>query len=242
MLPKNKILDLSIIIPAYNEERSIKASLENILNIFKKDKIKFELIIINDGSKDNTLDIANKFQSFYKNNNIIIINNINNIGKSASLHKGIKIACGNFITIHDADLEYQPEDLLKMFNIINKDNEIDSVYGSRYLDKKKNTQNKIFYFANMINLYLFNFLFSSRLTDLHSCYKIFKSKMLKNFCLKEKKFGFELEVTTLLIKGNYNILETPILYNARNKTLGKKINFIDEINFLISIFKFRFFN
>lgn len=87
---------------------------------------------------------------------------------------------------------------------------------------------------------MFNFLFNSKLSDLHSCYKIFKTNILQKFDLKEKKFGFELEVSTLVIKNKLIIQEIPILYKPRNKDSGKKISFIDEINFLIAIFKFRF--
>ena len=89
---------------------------------------------------------------------------------------------------------------------------------------------------------IFNIFFQSKLTDLHSCYKLFKTQIIKNFIFIEKKFGFELEVTTLLIKNHFIIKEIPIKYQARDKSLGKKINFMDEISFLISIFKFRFFS
>lgn len=236
----NKI-DLSIIIPAYNEENSIKTSLTNLINVLEDSNILFELIIVNDGSSDNTSNLINDFKKDYEKNNILIIENKNNIGKSASLHKGIGIVKGRFTTIHDADLEYNPLDLVKMYNLIYNDKNLDSVYGSRYLDKKrKNKQKKIYYLANLLNLFLFNLLFNSNLTDLHSCYKIFKTNILQSFNLKEKKFGFELEVTTLVIKNKLKFFEIPIFYSARSKNLGKKISFFDEINFLISIFKFRF--
>ena len=237
----NKI-DLSIIIPAYNEEKSIKKSITNLLHVFKKSQISFELIIINDGSQDSTLEIIEKFVTMYSEYNIYVLNNKKNIGKSASLNKGFKIAKGNFTAIHDADLEYDPTDLLKMFNFFNEESHLDSIYGSRYLNKnKQNKQNIIYYLANIFNLKLFNFLFNAKLTDLHSCYKIFKTNILKEFDLKEKKFGFELEVSILLIKNKLKIHEMHISYQARSKSSGKKISFLDEINFLITIFKFRFF-
>ena len=233
-------LNLSIIIPAYNEEKSINSSLTNLINVFKEKKIIFELIIINDGSTDNTFNAINNFKKKNKEKNILIIDNKSNLGKSASLHRGIEVAKGKFTTIHDADLEYDPKDLIRMYNLINSNLHLDTVYGSRYLDKKKIKQKKIYYFANILNLFLFNFLFNSELSDLHSCYKIFKTNILQKFDLKEKKFGFELEVSTLVIKNKLIIQEIPILYKPRNKDSGKKISFIDEINFLIAIFKFRF--
>ena len=96
--------------------------------------------------------------------------------------------------------------------------------------------------CNKPHLYFLGTEILFELTDLHSCYKLFKTKIIKNFLFTEKKFGFELEVTTLLIKNHFIIKEIPIKYQARDKSLGKKINFMDEISFLISIFKFRFFS
>ena len=113
-------LDLSIIVPAYNEEKSIRKSITNLLDVFKKSQISFELIIINDGSQDNTLEIIERFKALYSEYDIYVLNNKKNLGKSASLNKGFKIAKGNFTAIHDADLEYNPTDLLKMFNFLKK--------------------------------------------------------------------------------------------------------------------------
>ena len=217
-------MELSIIVPAFNEEEFIFLSLTRLTNVFNHQSLKFEIIIINDGSNDNTINQIKKFQNLNKNIKTILIQNNKNLGKSASVHKGIDIAKGKYTVIHDGDLE-------------------DSIYGSRYLDKSlANKQKVIYYIANKLNLLLFNIFFQSKLTDLHSCYKLFKTKIIKNFIFTEKKFGFELEVTTLLIKNHFIIKETPIKYQARDKSLGKKINFMDEISFLISIFKFRFFS
>ena len=235
-------INLSIIVPAYNEEKSITLSLSQLLNAFKNTKILLELIIINDGSTDKTFDLINNFKKTNQEINIIVLDNKINLGKSASLHCGIDIAGGKFTTIHDADLEYDPKDLVRMYNLINSNKDLDSVYGSRYLNKtKKNKQKKMYYMANLLNLTIFNFFFNSNISDLHSCYKIFKTNILKKFNLKEKRFGFELEVSTLVISNKLNMKEIPIFYNARNKDSGKKISFIDEIKFLVSIIKFRCF-
>ena len=236
-------MELSIIVPAFNEEEFIFLSLTKVTNAFNHQSLKFEIIIINDGSNDNTSNQIKKFQNLNKSIKTILIQNNKNLGKSASVHKGIDIAKGKYTVIHDGDLEYDPKDLVSMLNLIKKEDNIDSIYGSRYLDKKlANKQKVIYYIANKLNLLLFNLFFQSKLTDLHSCYKLFKTKIIKNFLFTEKKFGFELEVTTLLIKNHFIIKEIPIKYQARDKSLGKKINFMDEISFLISIFKFRFFS
>ncbi len=236
-------MELSIIVPAYNEEEFIFLSLSKLTKALNNKKLKFEIIIINDGSIDNTANQITKYQKLNKTINIISIQNNKNLGKSASVHKGINIAKGQYTAIHDGDLEYDPNDLLHMLKFIKKEDKVDSIYGSRYLDKKlENKQKIIYYIANKFNLLLFNIFFQSKLTDLHSCYKLFKTKIIKNFHFTEQKFGFELEVTTLLIKNNFIIKETPIKYQARDKSLGKKISFIDEISFLHSIIKFRFFS
>ena len=229
---------LSIIIPVYNEENTIIEVLNKIKDNLEN-KFEYEIIVIDDGSTDQSRKLLENNKTLY---NKLLINEFNK-GKGFSVKKGLLNCSGTHVAFQDGDLEYNPEDLLSMLNLIKKEDNIDSIYGSRYLDKKlANKQKVVYYIANKINLLLFNIFFQSKLTDLHSCYKLFKTEIIKNFLFTEKKFGFELEVTTLLIKNHFIIKEIPIKYQARDKSLGKKINFMDEISFLISIFKFRFFS
>ena len=174
-------------------------------------KIKKEIIVIDDGSKDNSLQILRSI------NNINLIVNKTNLGKGSAIHEGLLKSTGDYIIIQDADLEYDPSDYSKLLDKAIKDNEL-VVYGSRILNKKNKYSTLSFYLGGLLVTFFTNLLFkNSHLTDQPTCYKLFKSEIIKNINLKSKGFEFCSEVTAKILKKNIKIAEIPINYYPRKK-------------------------
>lgn len=229
---------LTIIIPVYNEIKTIEKLIKKILKI----KIKKQLIIVDDGSSDGTELILKK----YKNRINKLITHKKNLGKGAAIKSGQKFVKGKYIGIQDADLEYDPRDLKKIVNEMDKKN-LKVMYGSRVLKKNKfkNTQNFTHIVRIWGNIFLTkasNFLNQQKLTDAHTCYKVFDSKVFKKIKLKEKGFSFCPEITTKLSLMNLDIKEFPINYSGRTYEQGKKITAFDGLDALFVLAKYRFFN
>ncbi len=230
---------LSIIIPAFNEEKTIHLILDKINSISLIDSIEKEIVIINDCSTDKTEDVIKKFIT--ENPNITINYNSHNVnqGKGAAIHTGIKHANGDFIVIQDADLEYDPKEYnLLLSPIIN--GHADVVYGSRFIGGKPH---RILFFwhtiGNKFLTFLSNMFTNLNLTDMETCYKLFRSEIIKNIELKEKRFGFEPEVTSKISKiKNIRIYEVGISYYGRTYEEGKKIGWKDGVWAIYCIFKY----
>ncbi len=230
---------VSIVIPVFNEEAFIK---EILIRINKVAQINKEIIVINDCSTDNTLKIL---KEECKNLYTKLISNTKNMGKGFSVKEGFKYATGEIILIQDADLEYNPENYLKLVDpIINQ--EANVVYGSRVLEGGIRIRPKIYdskarLFANNFLTFLSNFLNNQNLTDCHTCYKVFLSSVLKKIKLKEDGFAFCPEVTAKISRLGIKIKEVPIDYFGRTHAEGKKIVFIDGIKAVFAIIKYNVF-
>ncbi len=224
----------SIIVPAFNEEKTI-AELLKKLKALDMDK---EIIIIDDGSSDGT----RKILSGIDDEDIKIILKNENQGKGIAIREGIKVSIGDMIVIQDADLEYDPDDLLLMVDSMIK-NDYDVLYGSRFLKKRKPegmyVANLI---ANKILVMVSNILYNSNITDEATCYKLFKSNVIRDLKLKAKRFEFCPEVTAKVRKKGYLINEIPISYKARKFKEGKKIGIKDFVVALWVLIKYRFVN
>lgn len=225
---------LSIVIPVFNEEKLIK---DILLKINKLKDLNKEIIIINDGSNDNTLKvIENDCGKLYDK----IINLDNNFGKGYALRKGFEFVTGDIIIVQDADLEYDPKDYYKLIDpIINFNHDV--VYGSRVLAGSERTRPKsidtlIRVFANRTLTSLSNFLNNQKLTDAHTCYKVFKSNLLKKINLVENGFNFCPEITAKFSQLGIKIYEVPISYYGRTHKEGKKISFVDGFRAIYAIF------
>ena len=230
---------ISIIIPVYNEEKYINEILKKINNVKNINK---EIIVVNDKSTDNTKKILEEES---KNLYSKLINNEQNMGKGFSCRAGIKISNGKIIIIQDSDLEYNPENYIRLINPI-LNNDADVVYGSRVLSGGKRTRPKTFdfkirYLANLFLTFLSNLLNKQKLTDCHTCYKVFKSDILKKIILKENGFCFCPEVTAKVSRLGIKIKEVPIDYFGRTHSEGKKIVYFDGLRAIYSIIKYNLF-
>jgi len=230
-------MKLSIIVPIYNEERTITTVVDRMLAI--KFPIPIEILLVNDGSTDNTL---RKLKKYKRHKRIKLISYQKNQGKGYALRQGFKNASGNILTIQDADLEYHPKTIPDLLKPILK-NKTSVVYGNRF-SKKGNPNFAIpsHFIGNKILNHLFNLLFSSSLSDIETCYKVFKKQALGGLPFTQDRFGIEVELTARFIKNGCTILEIPIKYNARKKTEGKKITWWDGVEAAGLICKYRWKN
>jgi glycosyltransferase involved in cell wall biosynthesis len=230
---------ISIIIPAYNEESTISIIIDKLIKLTLIDNIKKEIIIVNDSSTDDTDKIVENIIAKQKDNEIVYIKHEKNLGKGAAIHSGIKNATGDYLMIQDADLEYDPAEINKLLKPI-IDGHADVVYGSRFIG---GSAHRILFFwhtiGNKFLTFLSNFFTNLNLTDMETCYKLFKTSIIKNIKLKEKRFGFEPEITSKIakIKG-IRIYEVGISYYGRTYMEGKKINWKDGFKAIYCIIRY----
>ncbi|HRG20437.1 MAG TPA: glycosyltransferase family 2 protein [Saprospiraceae bacterium] len=230
---------LSIVIPAYNEARTIHNILDKVDAVQLTGGWTKEVIVVNDASKDDTGKTLKAYAANHPNFPIVIFEHEVNQGKGAALRTGITRASGDVIVIQDADLEYDPNE----FNLLLKpiqDGVADVVYGSRFMGGKPH---RILFFwhsiGNKILTFLSNALTNLNLTDMETCYKMWKAEVIKSVQLKENRFGFEPEVTAKIarIKG-VRIYEVGISYYGRTYAEGKKINWKDGFRAIYCILKY----
>jgi len=211
---------LSILIPVYNEEKTLLNILERI-NESKIENFDFETIIINDGSDDNTFNVIKENSDLYDK----VINLDKNRGKGYAVKSGLKIATGDYVIFQDADLEYDPKEFIKFTNLINKFS-VDVIIGSRfnYSDyiRSHNIANK---FGNYILTLFFNLLYNTTFTDIYSCYLAFRRDILDVDKLKTDGFEQHAEILCKIVKKSDKFYEVPINYNGRSAKEGKKIKF-----------------
>jgi glycosyltransferase involved in cell wall biosynthesis len=230
---------LSIIIPAYNEENTILLILEKIKNVQLRCNIEKEIIVVDDYSNDDTLKKTKLYQSENPDLFIQVFSHEENMGKGAAIHTGISNSMGDFIIIQDADLEYDPNE----YNILLEpilSGFADVVYGSRFIGGK--AHRVLFFFhtiGNKILTIASNMFTGINLTDMETCYKLFKREVITKIKLQEKKFGFEPEVTAKISKlKNIRIYEVGISYYGRTYEEGKKINWKDGFRAFYCILKY----
>lgn len=233
---------LSIIIPAYNEEKTIHFILNRINEVKLNNGIQKELIIVNDCSLDNTEESIQHFMQKHPELPIYYYKHEINQGKGAAIQTGIAKATGDYIIIQDADLEYDPEEYNLLIVPVLKGN-ADVVYGSRFMG---GSPHRILFFwhtiGNKFLTFLSNMFTNLNLTDMETCYKLFRASLLKKIELKEKRFGIEVEVTAKLSRiPDIKVYEVGISYYGRTYAEGKKINWKDGMRAIYCILKYGLF-
>ena len=228
--------NLTVVIPFYNEERFIEQSLNRVL----KSNIADEIILIDDGSTDRSFKLVSEITdsiSFAK-----VLKNNKNLGKGNALNIAREHVNTSHIVIHDADLEYNPEDILKMIEKSNlSPNSL--ILGSRFKGNESRVNvYKRTYFANKLMSLFFSIIHSIKISDIASCYKLMPSKFYKNLNIKENSFSIEVEILAKFLKYNQSIIEVPISYQGRSYEEGKKIKTIDGISYLLKTLKYKFFD
>lgn len=229
-------MKISIIIPIYNEEKHLLQFLEKI-DLLDMQNLQKELIIINDFSTDQSKDILTgfEFKSSHK-----IAHHDQNMGKGAAIHTGIALSSGDLIIIQDADFEYTFSDISKLAEPIML-GKADVVYGSRFKKNGEQVHRTYHYLVNRILTLMSNFLSGLYLTDMETCYKLFRAEILKNMVLESNRFGFEPEVTAKLSKIRVRIHELSISYFPRKYLEGKKITWKDGVAAIWHILIFNLF-
>ncbi|CAE7826983.1 rgtE [Symbiodinium microadriaticum] len=234
-----KVTKLSIVIPAYNEEITLPPILEKIRKVALPHGIQKEVIVVNDASTDGTADALDHYIGQNQDFPIISVSHEKNMGKGASIHTGIAKATGEYLLIQDADLEYDPDEYNDLLKPVFKA-QADVVYGSRFMGSKPH---RILFFWHTVGNKFLTFLSNSftnlNLSDMETCYKLFRSDIIKKIKLKERRFGFEPEVTAKIARvPNIRIYEVGVSYYGRTYKEGKKIGWRDGFHAIYCILKY----
>ena len=233
-------VNASIVIPVFNEINLIERFVNKLFETFKSEKVKF--IFIDDGSKDGSAEwLKSNLNKIFNKKKYELVLLQKNHGKGYAIKEGIKIVEGFYTLFIDSDLEYQPEDLYEMYNVVLKNKDIKVLYGSRNLGAKTQLRR---YFLNGIavklNTWIYNFLFNQSLTDLHTGSKIINNSLLKELNISTNGFGLEIVISSEIAKRKINIYEYGISYYERSFKEGKKITIIDGIKSYYFLFRERF--
>lgn len=224
-------IKLSVIVPVYNEKNTLRQILDRVQAV----PINKEIILVDDCSTDGTRELLNELQG----GNIRVFYHEKNQGKGAALRTGFQQASGDYVIVQDADLEYDPGEYPKLLQPILR-GEADVVYGSRFAGQSKNMSG-LHKFGNRFLTLLTNLLFRTSITDMETCYKVFKTTTIQGIPIKSNRFDFEPEITAKILRKKLRILEIPISYHGRNFSEGKKISWRDGFSAVWTLVKYCFF-
>ena len=223
---------LSVVVPVFNEQQTIGQVIHWLYQL----PLPIEVIAVDDGSTDGTVAELTRLNKAYPDL-IVCVESVNQ-GKGAALRRGFELARGTHVVIQDADLEYDPTDIPRLIEPL-ANGDADAVYGSRFLMQHWQGSSLIHRLGNRFLTYLSNCMTGLRLTDMETCYKVFRRDLLDDISLEQNRFGFEVELTAKLAKQQARIVERPIRYAARTWEQGKKIGIRDGLQALYCIAKYR---
>ncbi len=226
---------ISVVIPVYNEVGTIREIVRRVQAV----GLEKEIIIVDDGSTDGTREHLQELARDQEHLRVFLHDR--NQGKGAALRTGFELVTGDIVIIQDADLEYDPKEYPALLEPI-VDGRADVVYGSRFLGGPHRVLFYWHYLGNKFLTLLSNALTNINLTDMETCYKVFKKEVLKEITLRSNRFGFEPEFTAKIAKKGFRIYETPISYSGRTYAEGKKISWKDGVKAIVAILWFRFFD
>jgi glycosyltransferase involved in cell wall biosynthesis len=233
---------LSVIIPAFDEENTVTLVLDRVTGL-ELEGTRLEVVVVNDGSSDGTAGVVEEYIDAHSAQNVRLVNQPRNLGKGAAIRKGIEEASGDFLVIQDADLEYDPREFRVLLRPI-LEGRADVVYGSRFMGS--NPHRILFFWHSLGNrflTFLSNMFNNLNLTDMETCYKMFRSEIIKKIPLHENRFGFEPEVTAKIARiPSIRIYEVGISYYGRTYHEGKKINWTDGFRAIYCIIKYGLFS
>ena len=235
---EDPVLKLSIVIPCYNEEQTLRGVVERVLSVDLSDvegqDVEKEILLVDDCSSDSSAKIMDELAAEH---GCRAFTQARNMGKGAALRRGFQEATGDFVIVQDADHEYDPEDYPALVAPLVA-GRADVVYGSRYTPRNPQVHRFFHYLVNKFLTLISNCFSNIHLTDMETCYKLFRRDLLQNIKLEANRFGFEPEITAKISKLDVHILEMPISYYERNYSDGKKISWRDGLAALWFIFRF----
>lgn len=226
-------MKLSVVIPVYNEKNTLLEILSKVEAVSGLDK---EIILVDDGSTDGSKEILENLKQ--EKPYLKIYFNESNSGKGATLRNGFKYTTGDYVIVQDADLEYDPQDYIKLMAQVNESKNI-VVYGSRFSGDYKD-MSTLHLLGNKVLTLFTNVLYSVSLTDMETCYKLIPGDFVRALKLNSDRFNFEPEITAKILKSGMKIVEVPISYVGRTHTEGKKITWRDGISAVYTLVKYRF--
>ena len=232
---------LSVIIAAYNEEKTIIPLLQKVSDVKLIDNIQKEIVVVNDCSRDATEKLTQDYILSHPEEKIVLVCQEKNLGKGAAIRKGLEKITGDYVIIQDADMEYEPEDYNILLTTFLQEN-LKVLYGSRFLNPQNRHSYQSFYWGGRLVTWVTNILFAQHLTDEPTCYKFFETEFLKSIPLRCNGFEFCPEVTAKVAKQGIKIKEIAINYYPRSVEEGKKIKWTDGIEAIWVLFKYRFVN
>jgi glycosyltransferase involved in cell wall biosynthesis len=230
--------DITILIPVYNEEKTLRTVLDSVSRI---NISRYEVIIVDDASNDRSPKIIKEFIDTFKSSNVKVLHFRHkvNMGKGAGIQTGMKHASGRYFIIQDADLEYDPRYIPKLLRFAMK-NDLDAVYGSRFLGKIEGMA-RANYIANRFYNTLLRLLYGVKITDMHTCYKMVRTSLLKDVGMSANGFDYATELISKLLSRGVVVHELPINFKGRTKEEGKKIDVMDGVECLYKLIRFKYF-